>query len=47
YKGKWNLFHHDSGPSGGKSWLRRLKVCELTYDENGRIHTIDGGGTGE
>jgi len=42
YKGKWYLFHHDSVPSGGKSWLRSLKVCELTYDENGKIETIDG-----
>ncbi len=44
YKGKWYLFHHDSVPSGGKSWLRSLKVCELEYDENGCILTIDGGG---
>ena len=43
YKGKWYLFHHDSVPSGGKSWLRSLKVCELEYDADGRIQTIDGG----
>lgn len=42
YKGKWYLFHHDSVPSGGKSWLRSLKVCELHYDENGKIQTING-----
>ena len=42
YNGKWYLFHHDSVPSGGKSWLRSLKVCELTYDDNGLIQTIDG-----
>ena len=42
YKGKWYLFHHDSVPSGGKTWLRSLKVCELQYDENGKIITIDG-----
>lgn len=42
YHGKWYLFHHDSVPSGGKSWLRSLKVCELKYDENGKIQTIDG-----
>jgi predicted GH43/DUF377 family glycosyl hydrolase len=42
YKGKWYLFHHDSVPSGGKSWLRSLKVCELTYNEDGTIQTIDG-----
>ncbi len=44
YHGKWYLFHHDSVPSGGKSWLRSLKVCELEYDADGRIKTIDGGG---
>lgn len=42
YKGKWYLFHHDAAPSGGRSWLRSLKVCELEYDENGLIKTIDG-----
>lgn len=42
YQGKWYLFHHDSVPSGGKSWLRSLKVCEIQYDENGKIQTIDG-----
>lgn len=42
YKGKWYLFHHDAAPSGGRSWLRSLKVCKLEYDENGLIKTIDG-----
>lgn len=42
YEGKWWLFHHDSVPSGGRTWLRSLKVCELKYDENGDIMTIDG-----
>lgn len=42
YKGKWYLFHHDSAPSGGTSWLRSLKVCEITYNEDGTINTIDG-----
>ena len=44
FKGKWYLFHHDSVPSGGRTWLRSLKVAELKYDENGPIVTIDGGG---
>lgn len=44
YEGKWYLFHHDSIPSGGKSWLRSLKVCPITYDSEGHILTIDGGG---
>ncbi|MDR0892125.1 MAG: glycoside hydrolase family 43 protein [Mediterranea sp.] len=46
YQGKWYLFHHDCVPSGGLTWLRSLKVCELEYDADGRIVTIDGGGEG-
>lgn len=42
YKGKWYLFHHDCVPSGGKTWLRSLKVVELEYDDEGRIITIEG-----
>jgi hypothetical protein len=42
FKGKWYLFHHDSVPSGGRTWLRSLKVAELQYDEHGRILTIEG-----
>lgn len=44
FKGKWYLFHHDSVPSGGKTWLRSIKVVELEYNEDGTIKTIDGGG---
>ncbi|MDR0940561.1 MAG: glycoside hydrolase family 43 protein [Mediterranea sp.] len=43
YRGKWYLFHHDCVPSGGLTWLRSLKVCELEYDADGHIITIDGG----
>lgn len=39
---KWYLFHHDSVPSGGKTWLRSMKVVELNYNENGTIQTIEG-----
>ena len=39
YKGKWYLFHHDSVPSGGKTWLRSLKVVPIEYDEDGRMRT--------
>ena len=42
FKGKWYLFHHDSVPSGGKTWLRSLKVVELIYNPDGTIQTIDG-----
>ena len=42
FKGKWYLFHHDSVPSGGKTWLRSLKVVEMEYNEDGTIKTIDG-----
>ncbi|WP_071146091.1 glycoside hydrolase family 43 protein [Bacteroides ihuae] len=44
FKGKWYLFHHDTVPSGGRTWLRSLKVCELEYNADGTIKTIDGGG---
>ncbi len=44
FKGKWSLFHHDSVPSGGRTWLRSLKVVELEYNDDGTIKTIDGGG---
>jgi hypothetical protein len=47
FKGKWYLFHHDSVPSGGQTWLRSLKVIEIEYNPDGTIQTIDGGGTGE
>ena len=42
FKGKWYLFHHDSKPSGGKTWLRSIKVVELEYNADGTIKTIDG-----
>ncbi|MCL1937660.1 MAG: glycoside hydrolase family 43 protein [Candidatus Azobacteroides sp.] len=43
FKGKWYLFHHDSVPSGGKTWLRSMKVTELTYLPDGSIVPIKGG----
>ncbi|HBT85942.1 MAG TPA: alpha-N-arabinofuranosidase [Porphyromonadaceae bacterium] len=45
YKGKWYLFHHDSVPSGGKTWLRSMKVVELEYNQDGTIKTIEGTAT--
>jgi len=42
FKGKWYLFYHDSVPSGGKTWLRSLKVTELKYNDDGTIQTING-----
>ena len=42
FGGKWWLFHHDSAPSQGINRLRSLKVCELTYNEDGTIRTIEG-----
>jgi len=41
FKGKWYLFHHDSVPSGGRTWLRSLKVVELNYNPDGTIRTIE------
>jgi len=42
FKDKWYLFFHDSVPSGGKTWLRSMKVSELNYRSDGSIQTIDG-----
>jgi len=42
FQGKWYLFYHDSVPSGGKTWLRSLKVTELEYLDDGTIKTIEG-----
>lgn len=42
FKGQWYLFHHDSVPSGGKTWLRSLKVINLEYLPDGSIKTIKG-----
>ncbi|MDR1381131.1 MAG: glycoside hydrolase family 43 protein [Tannerella sp.] len=42
FREKWYLFHHDCVPSGGKTWLRSLKVIELEYNEDGSIKTIEG-----
>ena len=42
FKGKWYLFHHDSKVSGGKTWLRSMKIVELNYNPDGTIVTIDG-----
>ncbi len=47
FRGIAYLFHHDCVPSNGKTWLRSLKVCELTYNADGSIITIDGGGNDE
>lgn len=38
YHGRWFLFHHDCVPSEGKTWLRSLKVVELQYEPDGRLH---------
>ncbi|MGE4586082.1 MAG: glycoside hydrolase family 43 protein [Mangrovibacterium sp.] len=42
FRGKWYLFYHDSVPSGGKTWLRSMKITELEYNDDGTIKTIDG-----
>jgi len=42
FKGKWYLFHHDSKPSGGKTWLRSVKVVEMEYNADRTIKTIEG-----
>lgn len=42
FEDKWYLFHHDSKVSGGKTWLRSIKVVEMKYRSDGTIETIDG-----
>lgn len=42
YNGNWYLFYHDCVPSGGKTWLRSMKVIELEYNHDGTIKTING-----
>jgi len=42
FKGKWYLFYHDSVLSGGKTWLRSIKVRELFYNADRTIVTMDG-----
>ncbi len=39
--GKWYLFYHDSVLSEGITHLRSIKMTEITYDEDGKIKTID------
>ncbi|MDR2840419.1 MAG: glycoside hydrolase family 43 protein [Paludibacter sp.] len=42
YKRKNYLFYHDCVPSGGRTWLRSLKVTELKYRDDDSIITIKG-----
>lgn len=41
FEGKWYLFYHDSSLSKGVTHLRSVKVAELSYDENGKIITLN------
>ncbi len=40
-EGKWYLFYHDSSLSKGVTHLRSIKVTEITYNEDGKINTLD------
>jgi hypothetical protein len=40
FKGRWYLFHHDSSLSGGKNHLRCVKVKEIEYDDDGKMHVL-------
>lgn len=42
WKGKWYLFYHDSVISGGKTWLRNMKIREMVYLPDGSIQCMDG-----
>ncbi len=41
FEGKHYLFYHDSSLSEGVTHLRSIKVTELTYDNKGKIRTIE------
>jgi len=41
FEDKWYLFYHDSSLSEGVTHLRSVKVAEITYDQNGKIKTLD------
>lgn len=38
FEGKWYLFYHDCSLSGGADHLRSVKMREIFYDAEGRIH---------
>lgn len=40
FNGKWYLFYHDSSLSGGKTYLRSMKMAELVHNEDGSIQTL-------
>lgn len=40
FEGNWYLFYHDSSLSGGKTYLRSMKMAELQHKEDGSIETI-------
>lgn len=41
FQGRWWLFHHDASLSGGKDHLRCVKVKEIAYDDEGRMHVVN------
>lgn len=41
FENKWYLFYHDSSLSEGITHLRSIKLAEITYDEEGKIQTLD------
>lgn len=41
FEDKWYLFYHDSSLSEGVTHLRSVKVAEITYNQDGKIQTLD------
>lgn len=41
FNGEWYIFFHDSSLSGGKTYLRSMKMAKLTHTEDGSIETIN------
>lgn len=41
FNNKWYLFYHDASLSGGKSFLRCMKMTELNYNDDGSIRPVN------
>ncbi len=40
WRGRTFLLHHDSVPSGGRTWLRSAKIAEIAYEADGSMHVL-------
>lgn len=40
WRGRTFLLHHDSVPSGGRTWLRSAKIAEIAYEADGSMRVL-------